>query len=125
MTTTAVPDVLLTSARVLDALADSTRAKVLCLLGGRGRMSVGDIAAHFPMSRPAVSHHLKVMLDAGLVLNEKAGQEVYYWVNCDSIVKALRGLADAIEVCCHGGQCCASDTKDTTEEGVQVEEAKQ
>ena len=51
-------------------------------------------------------YHLKVMLDSGLLKNQKSGQEVYYWVNCDDIVKALRGLAGAVESCCKSTDCC-------------------
>lgn len=101
-----IPQAFKHSARMLDALADQNRVRILCLLGAQGRLSVGDIASNFTMSRPAISHHLKVMLDAGLLLNQKAGQEVYYWVDCDGIIAALRKLADAVEGCCRGGKCC-------------------
>lgn len=92
---------------MLDGLADPTRVRILCLLGTHGRMNVSAIASHFTMTRPAISHHLKVMLDSGLLRNEKSGQGVYYWVCCDKIVGALRGLADAIEGCCNVSDCCA------------------
>lgn len=104
----AIPRDFKRSARLLDGLADPTRVRILCLLGAQGRMSVSAIAARFTMTRPAISHHLKVMLDSGLLRNEKSGQEVYYWVCCDSITAALRGLADAIEGCCSASGCCAA-----------------
>lgn len=49
-----------------EALADGTRRRVLELVAARPR-SVGEIAAELPVSRPAVSQHLRVLLDAGLV----------------------------------------------------------
>ena len=101
-----VPTAFKSTARLLDGLADPTRVRILCLLGGQGRMSVASIAGHFTMTRPAISHHLRVMLDSGLLKNQKTGQEVYYWVNCDDIVKALSGLAGAVESCCKATDCC-------------------
>jgi len=50
----------------LEALADPTRRAVLDLLT-RGEASAGDIAARFPNSRPAVSRHLRVLREAGLL----------------------------------------------------------
>jgi len=81
--------------RFLTALGDPLRLQLLYLLGDRGRRNVGDIAAHFPLSRPAISHHLKVLKDAGLVDSEKVGQEVYYRLERDRIVAELQVLLDA------------------------------
>lgn len=70
------------------------------LLAG-GPLNVGEIAARFPrISRPAVSHHLRILREAGILDSEKRGQEVYYWLERDRIVNGLRGVADAIEACC-------------------------
>jgi ArsR family transcriptional regulator len=100
-----VPAAFNDTARLLEGLGDPTRVRILCLLGC-GKMSVAAIAGHFTMTRPAISHHLKVMLDSGLLLNQKSGQEVYYWVDCNKVVTALRGLACTIEGCCTNGKCC-------------------
>lgn len=54
------------SDRVLDALGHRTRRDILALLRG-GALPVGDIAANLPISRPAVSKHLRILEDAGLV----------------------------------------------------------
>jgi len=63
-------------------------------LGHQGRRNVGDIASQFRLSRPAISHHLKVLKDAGVLDSEKVGQEVYYWLARERIVATLRALAD-------------------------------
>lgn len=55
------------------ALADPTRRRLLELLG-RGTASVNELAERFDMSRPAISQHLKVLEDAGLISRTKAGQ---------------------------------------------------
>jgi DNA-binding transcriptional ArsR family regulator len=63
--------------RVLDALADPVRREIVELLAG-GEMGAGEIAARFPVSRPAVSRHLRVLREAGLVAGEvRAQQRVY------------------------------------------------
>ncbi len=82
------------------AITERTRLQILFLLGEQGRMCVGDLAGHFRISRPAVSHHLKILKDNGLVLAEKAGQETFYSVNTGHLAAMLRRLADALEECC-------------------------
>ena len=59
------------------ALADPTRRSILQRLR-RGPLAVGKIAAHLPVSRPAVSQHLRVLLDAGLVRERRDGRERRY-----------------------------------------------
>ena len=91
--------------RLLDAAADPVRLSIVFLLARGERLNVGDIASRYPqMSRPAISHHLKVLKDAGVVHNEKVGQEVHYWLDSERIVEDLRALAGAIEACCPPGQ---------------------
>lgn len=66
--------------RALDALGDPTRRAVLELLRGRER-AVGDIAGRLPVSRPAVSQHLRVLKDAGLVTDRREGTRRLYRVD--------------------------------------------
>lgn len=63
--------------RVLDALADPVRREIVELLAA-GEMGAGEIAARFPMSRPAVSRHLRVLREAGLVVDEVRAQRRVY-----------------------------------------------
>jgi DNA-binding transcriptional ArsR family regulator len=65
---------------VLDALGDWTRRQIFEALR-RGPRSVGDLAAQLPVSRPAVSQHLRVLKDAGLVLDRKEGTRRIYSVD--------------------------------------------
>jgi DNA-binding transcriptional ArsR family regulator len=76
----------------LTALADPTRRAVFERLRG-GPASVGDIAAGLPVSRPAVSQHLKVLKGAGLVLDRPAGTRRIYAVD-PAGVGALRTYLD-------------------------------
>ncbi len=80
--------------RFLTALGDPVRLQILYLLGDKGHRNVGDIARNFRLSQPAISHHLKVLKDAGLLDSEKVGQEVFYLLKRDHIVATLRMLAD-------------------------------
>jgi DNA-binding transcriptional ArsR family regulator len=73
---------------VLTALADPTRRQVFELLR-RGPRPVGELAGELPVSRPAVSQHLKVLKDAGLVREQREGTRRLYAPNGDGLA-ALR-----------------------------------
>ena len=62
---------------LFSALADPTRCRVVEMLHERAR-PVHELAAEFDISRPAISRHLKVLKDAGLVVEEKSGRENLY-----------------------------------------------
>ncbi len=62
---------------VFDAIASPVRRALLDVLAG-GARSVHDLAAPFDMSRPAVSQHLRVLREAGLVTEERVGRERHY-----------------------------------------------
>ncbi|MCX4092875.1 ArsR/SmtB family transcription factor [Nocardia sp. alder85J] len=64
-------------AQALDALGDATRRAIFERLG-RGPCAVGELAAELPVSRPAVSQHLKVLEHAGLVTHTAHGTRRVY-----------------------------------------------
>src|SRR5439155_10047281 len=66
--------------RQLDALGDSTRRAILARLL-RGEMAVGDLAREFPVSRPAISQHLRVLKEAKLVVDRALGTRRLYQLN--------------------------------------------
>jgi DNA-binding transcriptional ArsR family regulator len=68
----------------LDALSDSTRLAIFQKLA-KGPMAVHELAETFPVSRPAVSQHLRVLKDAGLVSDSKRGTSRVYRVNPEGI----------------------------------------
>lgn len=76
----------------LGALGDPTRRAIFELLAAEPS-AVGELAAKLPVSRPAVSQHLKVLKDAGLVVDEVDGTRRRYRIN-PSGVAALRGYLD-------------------------------
>ncbi len=76
----------------LTALADPTRREIFERLAD-GPQAVGELARDLPVSRPAVSQHLKVLRDAGLVVDRQDGNRRIYRVNPDG-VGALRAYLD-------------------------------
>lgn len=77
---------------VWDALADRTRRAIVERLG-HGPRAVGELARDLPVSRPAVSQHLKVLKSAGLVCDRPAGTRRVYQLNPAGL-DALRAQLD-------------------------------
>ncbi|HEX2355341.1 MAG TPA: metalloregulator ArsR/SmtB family transcription factor [Micromonosporaceae bacterium] len=78
----------------LGLLGDPTRRAIFALLAERPR-SVGELAWGLPVSRPAVSQHLKALLDAGLVLVQSDGSRRVYRLDPGGVA-ALRAYLDRI-----------------------------
>ena len=81
-------------ARAFAALGDATRLQVFQLVSRRP-LSVADIAGQLPVSRPAVSQHLRVLADAGLVTCESLGTRNIYRPDSDALA-SLRGFVDSL-----------------------------
>ena len=62
------------------AIADPTRREILNLLK-KGRMSAGDIVAHFNITGASISRHLSILKEADLVRDEREGQFIFYELN--------------------------------------------
>jgi DNA-binding transcriptional ArsR family regulator len=86
--------------KIFEALASSPRRQILAYLSEQ-ELAAGDIAARFAMSAPAVSRHLSLLENAGLVIGERRGQYVVYRLVPDSLVNTLTQFA--FEVCPVGG----------------------
>ena len=80
------------AAEIFDALGDRTRRQIFEALAG-GPRAVGELAAELPVSRPAVSQHLKVLREAGLVSDRAAGTRRIYQVEPEGL-RALRDYLD-------------------------------
>lgn len=79
-------------ALAFDALGDPTRREIFELLA-EGPRAVGELAGELPVSRPAVSQHLRVLKDAGLVTDRAAGNRRIYQVD-PAGVSELRAYLD-------------------------------
>ncbi|HZP42888.1 MAG TPA: metalloregulator ArsR/SmtB family transcription factor [Candidatus Binatia bacterium] len=102
-----LPDVsdLTAVSRFLAALGDPTRQRIVLVLS-RETLNVGQLTERFPLSRPAMSHQLKVLADAGLLVQERRGRERVYRLDarrCRALAAALRRF---IGRCCSGAACC-------------------
>lgn len=81
---------------VFEALASTPRRKILAYLA-EAELTAGEIAARFSMSKPAISKHLSVLENAGLIRGDKRGQFIHYALVHDNLVNTLNGFVQ--EVC--------------------------
>ena len=72
----------------LRALADPVRREILELLKG-GRLSAGDIGAHFDITGAAISRHLSVLKDADLIRDTREGKFIYYELNASVLEEIM------------------------------------
>jgi DNA-binding transcriptional ArsR family regulator len=82
--------------QTLRALADPIRRQILNLLKG-GRMSAGDITAHFDVTAAAISRHLSVLREADLIRDEREGKFIYYELNASVLEEIMIWLTSLKE----------------------------
>ena len=82
-----------TTVEFAKALADETRQKIMAYICCR-QVSVNDIAQAFEVSQPTVSHHLKILKNAGLVSTERRGKHVLYTLNQERLAQACCRVAE-------------------------------
>ena len=79
--------------KLLSAIGDETRQNIITvLLGNCTGLRVGEITAKTHLSRPAVSHHMKILLDCGLVVVDKQGTKNFYYLNVGEEFRSLFSL---------------------------------
>lgn len=76
------------------AIADPVRREILEMLRADARLSAGQIAERFAISRPAVSRHLRVLRESGLVRDELVGRQRFYVLDASRLTPLARWLAD-------------------------------
>ncbi len=81
---------------VFKALGDRQRQEVLFHLHDSPRISVGELASKMTLSRPAVSHHIKILKQAGLLQEEKQGVRRYYRPHLLPSVAAIKTLTEKV-----------------------------
>ena len=83
-------------ARIFVALGDEHRQRILLTFDKGERLTVGQIAEVSTLSRPAVSHHLKILRAAGILHAEKEGKEVYLRINKLLLEETLGAVLDYV-----------------------------
>ncbi len=78
-------------APMFKALGDPVRLRLAALIAGRPEVCVCDLTPHFTQSGPTISHHLKVLREAGLIDCERRGTWVYYRIEPD-VLQALSAI---------------------------------
>ena len=83
-------------AQVFRALGDPVRLRLVSLIGAHqgGEVCVCDLTTAFALTQPTISHHLKVLREAGIIGCERRGTWVYYWV----VPAALERMAALLSV---------------------------
>ncbi|MDD4850411.1 MAG: autorepressor SdpR family transcription factor [Gemmiger sp.] len=75
------------------ALADPTRRRILELLSD-GDLTAGEISDHFDMAKPSISHHLNILKAAGLVSDQRRGQNMVYTLNLTVVQELMKWFYD-------------------------------
>jgi ArsR family transcriptional regulator len=80
-------------ARRFKALADPTRVAIVNRLAGAGEVCVCELVADFELSQPTISHHLRILREAGLVEARRRGTWAYYRLVPEAVSSLARALA--------------------------------
>jgi len=79
------------------ALGDEQRQRILLTFEPGERLNVTQIVSASALSRTTVSHHLKVLRQAGALQSEKVGKEVYFWVDKNNITGLLQRVLEYVQ----------------------------
>jgi ArsR family transcriptional regulator len=85
----AIPKAWRNISKVFTALGDEHRQRILLTFEPGERLNVGQIVEVSTLSRSAVSHHLKILREAGVLQSVKEGKEVYFWIAKDFLVESM------------------------------------
>jgi DNA-binding transcriptional ArsR family regulator len=88
------------NAGLFHALGDLQRQDILLLLAEHERLNVSQIAQNMTLSRPAISHHLRVLKEAGLVQMERESRENFYSLIWEEPIGQLKLLIEQAEIAC-------------------------
>lgn len=78
---------------VFKALADPTRRKILELLKEKS-LNAGEIAEYFNITKPSISHHLAILKNSKLVIDERQGQNIVYSLNMTVFQEVIKWVYD-------------------------------
>ena len=81
--------------KIFEALASTPRRKILAYLS-EVELTAGEIAARFEMSKPAVSKHLQILENAGLIRGDKRGQFIHYALVRENLANTLNAFVQKV-----------------------------
>jgi ArsR family transcriptional regulator, arsenate/arsenite/antimonite-responsive transcriptional repressor len=84
--------------KIAKALSDKTRIRILKEIAKKGSISCGDAEEIAKLSQPTVSHHLKILTEAGLLNAEKNGRHVIITVNMNALKEFNNLLSESVKV---------------------------
>ncbi len=96
---------------LFQALADPARQDIIILLSEQERLTVNEIADQSKLSRPAISHHLKILRDTKLVAIEQKGTQRFYSLQLNDAIDLLKLFVKMVEETCPYYQSSESDSK--------------
>jgi ArsR family transcriptional regulator, arsenate/arsenite/antimonite-responsive transcriptional repressor len=99
------------SNRAFKALADPTRREILRILR-RGEMTAGDLAEHFDMTKPTMSHHFAVLKEADLLTSRRDGQQIWYGLNTTVVQDLMSWAMDLLRGTQENAQSAARDEEE-------------
>jgi DNA-binding transcriptional ArsR family regulator len=82
--------------KVFTALGDEHRQRILLTFERGERLNIGQIVEVSTLSRTAVSHHLRILREAGVLQSRKEGKEVYFWIDKPFLIDAMETVVDFI-----------------------------
>jgi DNA-binding transcriptional ArsR family regulator len=97
-------------ARICKILSVEARVKILSLLGDKA-LCVGALAHHLGITQAAVSQHLRILRDSGLVVAEKRGYFVHCRINDEALADWRKTLDEVLSIKNKGSGCCMRDRK--------------
>ena len=93
----AIPESWQRMSKIFTALGDEHRQRILLTFEQGERLNVSQIVSVSTLSRPAVSHHLKILREAGVLESEKVGKEIFFWVNKIILMETFGNVMDYLE----------------------------
>lgn len=81
----------------LKALSEPVRVRLVSLVASNGEMCVCDLTEPLDIGQPTVSHHLKLLVEAGLLVREKRGKWAYYTVDASTLQSLANSLSPSAE----------------------------
>ena len=92
-----IPDPWRNMSRVFSALGDEHRQRILLTFDKGERLNVGQLVSVSTLSRSAVSHHLKILREAGVLESRKEGKQVFFWINRDNLDESISAVLNYIK----------------------------